>query len=705
MATRSQTRFAVVFASAVLTFVAHAIGQTPPVAQARPPQGTGLVMGQVVDAITGKPVAGVTVSIGGGPNATFAYSMGPGGEQIAQGPGRPAAPPGAPRLVLTDGEGRFVFHDLLKGNYVVRTTMTGYVWGGYGQHRPNGPVQPLTLASDDSKIGDLTIRIFKTGVLTGMVLDEAGEPMVGAQVHALRRTLVNGGVRLLSIRNEMTDDHGVYRLATLDPSDYIVAVISSVMVVPGSTATAFEQALGSGSSLSTSEVYRQLTSSGLQIPVSIGYRVGDLIVSTAPSLGRPNGGLISPSPGNDQKLWFYPTTFYPSATTSAQASIVRIDSGEERAGIDLRLSLAPTVRISGTVTGPAGPMPNTGVRLLPADALIVQANSALETNVTTTDDSGAFTFLGVTPGQYVLKVLRVPMPPPSTSPPSNMTIIEISGPGGQMGIGMSRAAPVNVLQAPPPLPTEPTLWATMPLSVADADITGVSITLRQGLRLSGRLQFDGSRPPPTAAQLQRASIQITPLEARTFFLAPQSRVDPEGQFVAIGFDPGLYQISAALNLPAQPQGGSGWTLKSVTVGGRSLADDPLEVGDRDISDIVIAFTDRANQITGTVINERGQPDASAEVVLFPADGQAWRKSIPNTRRIRGARTSPTGVYEFSGLQVGEYFVIAVNGTSSMNLQDPKFLEALIPMATRVIVTDGDKKTQELTTKQLAAAAK
>ena len=75
---------------------------------------------------------------------------------------------------------------------------------------------------------------------------------------------------------------------------------------------------------------------------------------------------------------------------------------------EYRFSLTPVKpRVSGFLIGPDGPAPNMGVRLTSAteDTL-----TELEASVTMTGAGGEFTLTGVPPGQYTIKVLRVPRP-------------------------------------------------------------------------------------------------------------------------------------------------------------------------------------------------------------------------------------------------------------------------------------------------------
>jgi protocatechuate 3,4-dioxygenase beta subunit len=689
-------RLVIAAAAAAMAFGVQALGQivAPGQSPTEPVKGTGLIAGQVVDASTNQPVAGVAVSIGGTPSSTMLST----GEMIvsAQGAG-PGAASGAPRQVLTDGQGHYVFHDLAKGRYAIRTNGPGYVSGGYGQNRPTGPVQFVELAEDNSKLGDLTVRLWKTATITGTVLDEAGEPIVGLSVASLRRTIVNGEPRLATSSSGTTDDRGFYRISGVVPGDYLIGVMSSQTTMPAATADAYVQVIMSGGGTATSELYRDLIASNAPFPSMGGYRVGDLIFQSG--YGGRGGGAPVPAPAGDNRVFIYPTTFYPSATTPAQATIVKLGSGEEKAAVDIPLKLTPTVRVSGTVSGPEGPARNTGVKLYPAGVEeFTGFNPNLESASTATDASGAFTFLGVPPGQYTLKVVRIPRPPQSMAMPSNMTSIEVSGPNGQMMMGMSMVGPGSVQPPPPPLPTDPTLWATTSIVVGELDVSDIAVALRPGVRLSGRLQFEGASNPPTSDQLQRANVSISSTEPRPFGMTPMARVEGDGRFNTGGYVPGRYQMGASI--PTMPRGVSGWTFKSAMLDGRNLADDPLTIEAEDISGIVITFTDRTTQLGGSVRDARGQPDKTADVVIFPADSQAWQQGVPNTRRIRTARVSLSGTFEFTNLPAGDYYAAAVSGGTTSDVQDAKLLGSLIGGATRITVSDGDKKTQDLVAKPI-----
>src|SRR4030095_6790653 len=100
----------------------------------------------------------------------------------------------------------------------------------------------------------------------------------------------------------------------------------------------------------------------------------------------------------------------------------------------------------------------------------------------------------------------------------------------------------------------------------------------------------------------------------------------------------------------------GWTFRGATLGGRDVTDSPLDI-DGDVSGVVLTFTDRQTQLSGTVTAENGSPDA-ATVIAFPTDPDAWVGYGSASRRLRTARVDKTGNYNVGSLPAGEYFVVA-----------------------------------------------
>jgi hypothetical protein len=166
------------------------------------------------------------------------------------------------------------------------------------------------------------------------------------------------------------------------------------------------------------------------------------------------------------------------------------------------------------------------------------------------------------------------------------------------------------------------------------------------------------------------------------------RVDENGQFTTYGVPPGKYFVRAS--------GLSDWFFKGALYRGRDLADEPIELGSSDVSDVVLTFTDRPSSIAGVVRANDGV-DGEAVVFAFPVESTEWLETGVMPRRLRSARADKDGAYLFPALPAGEYYIVAIREDSLFDWQDPAFLEALSGTASRVRVAEGERKTQDLRT--------
>src|ERR1051326_8578793 len=112
----------------------------------------------------------------------------------------------------------------------------------------------------------------------------------------------------------------------------------------------------------------------------------------------------------------------------------------------------------------------------------------------------------------------------------------------------------------------------MPIAVGDTDLAGLNVMLRPGLRVSGRVEFTGTRPAPNADQMQRLVIRMQSAEGRTSSPIPaEGRAAPDGSFRTAGYQAGRYIASVVpISIPA------GWTLRSVASGGKDISVDTVE---------------------------------------------------------------------------------------------------------------------------------
>ena len=600
--------------------------------------GTGLILGQAVDGLDStRGIAGalVTLSLGGS----------------------------QPVRVLADSQGRFAFRDLPRGRFNIIASRPGYVDGAYGRLRPSGQMLSVDLGEGD-RVSNVNVALWKFAAVGGMLRDEAGDPIIGANVRVLRRQIVAGKPKLTPGAMDATDDRGMYRIGMLEPGDYLV-------VVPMS----------------------QVGLNGLdQMLAEIGARD---VAAAAGGVARGGGGgeftIRAASVGggapiilNDTLLGanaapgvVYPTQFYPTAASATRAAPITLTSGEERTGLDFHLKPTRTQKVAGIVSGPEGPATSLLVSLVPADA--EDLISPIETISAMTDGSGAFTLAAVPPGQYVLRAARNPR----GSAAERAVSVSM---GGAQTIAFQRFEMTG--GGAPPLPTEQMLWAEAAISVGTADIPNLAIILRPGAKVSGALDFSGGAQRPTADQLGAISVTLEPADGRNANSA-RGRVDSAGSFTTVGVMPGKYFLKSA----GAPQG---WTFKGATVGGRDITDAPFDIEGSDIGGVVLTFTDRPSALNGSVTGSGGGGgDPQAAVIIFPAERELWTGYGTSPRRLRNVRADTKGAYTISNLPPGRYYVAAVREALAAEWQDPKFLETLANEATPVTIGEGQQLTQAL----------
>lgn len=668
-------RAAVVSAALALCGMADARArQQTPGPRPNPAPATALIMGRVVDGTTERPMPNVIVSLTSG-------ALGG-----AAGPVQGGTPPAR---VITDSNGRFLFRNLPAGRYNFGVGgSAAFFGGGYGMRRPGGATQPFELTEGD-KASDVTLRVWKYGSISGTVVDQFGDPLIETKVAAMRVDVVAGRRRYGPAVQALTDDRGAFRISRLVPGDYLVYLPFTEVTLPLAVQVASDQARAAGPG-GNAEFQSLLASSGAPELYGSGFKLGDnILVRTSGAYGAsgPLGPLFTtPSPGDDGRLVVYPLQFYPNVMRPADATLLSVESGQDRTGTDMQTRLVPAVRITGHVTGPSGPVPTIGVRLVPQSVTDATDERAFDAASTLTDPNGAFTFLGVPPGAYVLKIGRVP-PGKSAGAPTSMAVS--AGGGSTVFFSGSTEPP-----PPPALPEAPTLFAAVPLAVSDSDISGLDVSLQSGARVSGRLAYEGTRDPLTPDQLVRLTLSFDPIDGRSGpGMSGFGIFDATGQFKTVGLVTGQYIVRANGNL-------SGWTLKSVSVGGRDVSDEPLTIGSTDLTGALVTLTDHPSALSGAVRDSAGALEKIASVLAFPIERERWSGATTATRRERLVRVSTQGTYDIPNLPAGEYFVIAVDDQFTVNWQDPERLQALSRLATRVVIADAARRTQDLVTARL-----
>ncbi len=562
------------------------------------------------------------------------------------------------RTVLTDDNGQFVFPALPPGRFTMMASKAGYVSNVYGARAPGRPGTPIQLA-EGQNLERTVITLPRGGVITGVVLDDRGEPAPGTPVRAMRFVMRTGEKTLENAGQDTTDDRGMYRIYQLQPGDYLV------MAVPRNVPTLSEAAV-------TVELSDMLDNLGT---VSGGRGGVDAFAAgsaAAEAALREQLALASQQPQGA-----YAPVYYPGTTTAASAATITLGVSEERAGVDFQLRLVPTAQVTGTVLSATGVLPQgTQVALVPADQTLGPRMPGM--NITRVGQAGEFSFSNVTPGDYMVEARAVTRDRPVTQ--------EFVGPDGRRGARFDAGQVVDVQ------------WASAPISVSGQNLTDVVLNLQPGLTVSGRVEFAGSSTPPV--DLTRVRISLSPRGSQVFRMGGSNvaQVEASGRFTIPGVSPGSYTLSAGIGGVARGGGGNvggsfgSWHLASAMAGGRDALDFPIEVTNTNVAGVVLQFSDRRQQLSGMIQDTAGRPTSDFSIIVFPSDSRYW---VPQSRRIASTRPGTDGRFSFDSLPAGEYRLTAVTDAEPGEWYDPAFLQQLRQVSIPVTLAEGQNRTQDV----------
>lgn len=646
------------------------------------PPATAALSGVVVDGVTRQPLGGVIVELRAPSN----------GAQLA-------------RLTrqVSDERGRFVFGELAAGTgYTLQATKPGYVNGVHGQSVMFGPAGRITLAAGEW-FPNANITLWKPGAISGRVVDETNEPIVGAYVRALARVMIAGTPQLLAGLTTTTNDRGEYRLSGLAPGQYIIVVPSPSATVP---TDAPQGVVGAAAPPTRLDVLTLLPgaprTNALLDPVA-GHR---LVV----------GNYATPTPAADGRARVYAMAFHPGVPTVDAAPVITLALGQERSGVDIALQPTPAVNVTGRVLGSPDALKGLVLRLVPTGMEGLANGAEAATSLVTAD--GSFAFLHVAAGDYIIDAPATTL---EFTLESGTTTQPLPHPPGLRWTGSQS----GVLQSGPPGsgfmrqsgPRSDVVYARTPISVGQQDMSNVTVSLIPSVTMSGRLEYEGTTkmtveqtpvggiavvgpprttPTVTDTTIPRPSTQPAIVAEPAFGLATLGMPradrpgadDPQDVVTIRGMRSGAYVFRVA-------SGADRFTLRSVTVDGVDYTRKPFDTSTlTDRSELVITLTDKIIEVRGSVTDDTG-PATDAAVLAFPVERNEWRGYGLTPQRLKSAPLVGTSTFSLNGLQAGDYFLIAVPSTQIHAWQDPAFLEKAAAVATRVSLSWGESRQVDL----------
>jgi hypothetical protein len=351
--------------------------------------------------------------------------------------------------------------------------------------------------------------------------------------------------------------------------------------------------------------------------------------------GSNVAALLTPDDENQKS---YAPTYFPGVTSIADAQAITVGLGQTAADVDFRLQLVHVAHLGGHVTNPDGSVTTSGNVSLNLETANAGGGNRVGVNYGSRINwDGTFSISNVPPGRYTLR---------------------------------ARGTDADWAQ-----------YATEPVTVANADISDISVVLAEGAVITGTVSFPAiDAPLPDMNQIRISSVAVEPGSNNS-----QARVDKDNTFKIVAVPAGAHLIRPTGSL-------RGWSLKSVVLDGRDITDTPLELrSGQQVSRVAISFTNQINEINGTLTNEQGVPVTEYTVLAFSMDSSFWRAQ---SRHIATARPDQTGKFRIRNLPSGSYYLATVDPAQQGEWFEPAYLEEHRLSAARVTLGDGDTKTQD-----------
>jgi hypothetical protein len=294
----------------------------------------------------------------------------------------------------------------------------------------------------------------------------------------------------------------------------------------------------------------------------------------------------------------YPVQYYPLTADPKGAQVVELTPGAEKSGVDfqMRPSRVTQVHVAFSPGGAdwrdSGPMM---VRLMPLDP------SQRDMGVFGAPDpkDGTFQFRQVFPGSYILVAF------------SN------AGSGsGQIG-------------------------AAQRVEVGDQPVA-LTIDLRHGIELSGRVEIDSSGNSTSQATLAQVNVRLVP-QYQAGLPGPQSQVNDDGTLTLKGVIPAPWLVQA--NAPFG-------FVKSIWFGNTDVTDAPVDLSSGAGGNLRIVISTNTASIRGS---------APAGEMVY---AQRLDDPLPY-RSNRGAGVDQSGQYKLDNLAPGKYRLVVTDSGSPM----------------------------------------
>ena len=454
------------------------------------------------------------------------------------------------KMALTDSQGRYAIRDVAPGQ--IRVSANAPDASGRVGFGPNADRQ-ITLAPAQELV-NVDFRLVIQGRISGKVVDQNKEPVVGLAVYLVAREYSHGALRAVFAGYSATDDQGEYRLERVQP--------------------------GRAYAVMASKKYRAIPAIS-DAPVELELRLPAVV-----------------------------PTYYPNAPSIDGAELLVLRPGEQREGVDIRLTRSKAFCVDGVVeaSGGAGALRFEIGETQPASGTVGSGGFYMAVPGGTSGPDGKVRLCDLHPGDYELTVSE------------------------QARGAMSRSQ-----------------FGAAIVTIGDRDVAGVRVALRPRIPVAGEVVFDGPAPEtPVEGKLRLFVQAITRTERGNV------QASIPGEFA---FEGGLLMDEYGLDITGVP---TGLYIKDVTYGDRSVLNQSLRVGSAmGNAGLRVTLGRDGGSIAARVADKDGTPVADCTVVILPA---AAANEAGLAAALKSGKTYQNGTWAGPTLAPGKYFVLATGET-------------------------------------------
>ena len=329
--------------------------------------------------------------------------------------------------------------------------------------------------------------------------------------------------------------------------------------------------------------------------------------------------------------------YYPGVRDFADAARVVVRGDDLLLG-DVRLSLQPVFKISGTVVNPDAekPMFRTWFSVTSADPTEPATDPRMRYTAASDQREVTFEFNGLSPGTYVLYPATVL---------------------GESGTFTNRTV----------------------VTIEDRDIENLRIVLKPGVSVNARITTHGeSAKIPETLKFGLIPMDSVPPVVHDVQSSLSNEPDPQtGEIQLRGLVEGVRYAFSVTGLPEDAY------IADIRTGNLSVFSDGSFVVQSSPEPIEIQVESQGGSVHGLVRDAAGQPVANASVLLAP-DFVKRKSSLLYKRTI----TNSAGQFSVRGLAPGDYQLFAWPSALQGAEEDPAFLEPFESRSTTVRANAG-----------------